>query len=111
LPHPLLEGGAANVEREIQADRRRLNEADNARDQRLIVAIGPMRCAFGKRSWRLRTSSSGSSPNRIEATPFLLEATRMAPREVCPTANLISSFVPPARYCDGVMPSMSVDFS
>jgi hypothetical protein len=35
----------------------------------------------------------------------------MAPREVWPTANLISSFAPPARYCEGVMPSILVDFS
>jgi hypothetical protein len=34
----------------------------------------------------------------IDATPFLLEATRMAPSDVCPTANLISSLTPPARY-------------
>ena len=39
LPHALLEGRAAHVERKIQADPRRLNEADNPRDQSLIVAI------------------------------------------------------------------------
>lgn len=56
-------------------------------------------------SGRFYEKSMDMFPNRIAATPFLLEATRMAPREVCPTANFISSFVPPARYCDGVMPS------
>src|SRR6266851_7611294 len=40
LPYTLLEGGAADVERKIQADHRRLNEADNPRDEGLIVAIG-----------------------------------------------------------------------
>ena len=40
LPHPLLEGGAADVERKIQADPRRLDEADDPRDQSLIVAVG-----------------------------------------------------------------------
>lgn len=32
LPHTLLEGGAADVERQIEADPRRLDNADNPRD-------------------------------------------------------------------------------
>ena len=39
LPDALLEGRAAHVERKIQAGSRRLNKADNPRDQSLIVAI------------------------------------------------------------------------
>ena len=73
--------------------------------------LAPVSVAFGKRSWRFRTSWSASSPSNIAATPFLLEATSIAPNEVCPTANLMSSLAPPERYCVGVMPSMPVDFS
>src|SRR5262249_50884652 len=39
-PYTPLEGRAADVERKTQADPRRLNEADNPRDQSLIRAIG-----------------------------------------------------------------------
>ena len=48
LPYTLLEGSAANVERKIQPDPRRLNEADNSRDERLIVAIGANEMRFRK---------------------------------------------------------------
>jgi hypothetical protein len=40
LPYTLLEGRGADVERKIEADPRGLNEADNPRDQALIVTIG-----------------------------------------------------------------------
>ena len=48
LPYALLEGRAANVEREIEANRRRFNEADNLRDKGLIVAIGANETRFRK---------------------------------------------------------------
>ena len=48
LPDTLLEGGAADVERKIQADPRRLNEADDPRDESLIVAIGANETRFRK---------------------------------------------------------------
>src|SRR5262249_28747404 len=40
MPYALLEGGAANIERKIKADPRRLNEADNPSHQGLIGTIG-----------------------------------------------------------------------
>jgi hypothetical protein len=47
-PHTPLEDGAADVEREIQANARRLNKADNARDQGLVIAIGANEMRFRK---------------------------------------------------------------
>ena len=41
LPHALLEGRAADVEREIKAGARSLNKADDMRDESLVIAIGP----------------------------------------------------------------------
>src|SRR6187397_799716 len=40
LPDALLESGAANVEREIQTDPRRLDETHNACNEALVVAVG-----------------------------------------------------------------------
>ena len=110
-PHPLLEGGAADVERKVQADTGRLDEADDPRDQSLIVAIGANEAGVRETILKIADELVGIVSQQDRGDTLLLEATRMAPSEVCPTANLISSFAPPARYWDGVMPSMSVDFS
>src|SRR5215470_3212183 len=48
LPYTLLEGGAAHVERKVEADPRGLNETDNPRDQGLIVTIGANETRFRK---------------------------------------------------------------
>ena len=40
LPHAFLEGRAANIKGKIQADPRRLDEADDPRHQGLVVAVG-----------------------------------------------------------------------
>src|SRR5215471_17866508 len=48
LPNTLLEGSAADVKGKVEADRGCLDEADNARDQGLIVAIGANETRFRK---------------------------------------------------------------
>ena len=48
LPYTLLEGRAADVERKIEADFWGFDEADNPRDQRLIVTIGANETRFRK---------------------------------------------------------------
>src|SRR5262249_9099988 len=111
LPNTSLEGCAADVKGKFEADPGYLEEADNPRDQSLIVAIGTNEMRFRETILEIAHKLVRVVSHRIAATPFLLEATRTAPREVCPTANLISSFVPPARYCNGVMPSMSIELS
>jgi len=44
-------------------------------------------------------------------TPFVLYEQLTGDTQFRPTAKRISSLQPPARYCDGVMPSMSVDLA
>ena len=80
LPHALLERGAAHVERQIEAQRRRFDEADDLRDE-LLERRRRRRSgrARGKRSCRSRASASGSSPMRIAQTPRSLAATRIEP--------------------------------
>ena len=70
-------------------------------------ASSPINRAFGKRSWRSRTRSFGSSPRRIAHTPVSLAATRIAPSEHAPTAKRIAAPSPPARNLVGVMPRVS----
>jgi hypothetical protein len=48
LPHALLEGCAADVEREMQSDARHLNKADNLCNQGLVIAIGADETCFRK---------------------------------------------------------------
>src|ERR1700751_1929222 len=61
-----------------------------------------MRCAFGKRSWRLFASRSGSSPIKIAHTPFSDDATRMGPREDSAIAKRIIAPAPPLLYSFGL---------
>jgi hypothetical protein len=44
----LLESGAANVERKIKSDARRLNDADDPCDQSFVFGIGPDEMCFRK---------------------------------------------------------------
>ena len=48
LPDALLERGAADVEGQVEAEARRLHEADDPRDQVLVVPSPPIRRALGK---------------------------------------------------------------
>ena len=48
LPYALLEGCAADVDGKIEAPSRRFNQADNLRDQGLIIAIRANEMRFRK---------------------------------------------------------------
>lgn len=48
LPDPLLKRGAANVERQIETDLRRLHAADHARDHRLVVPVSADQTRLGE---------------------------------------------------------------
>src|SRR5207245_5327117 len=48
LPHALLERGAAHVQRQVEAERGRLDEADHLRDQPLEVAVTADQPRLGK---------------------------------------------------------------
>ena len=109
LPDALLEGGAAHVERQVEADRaapRRSRPpwrpAPRSRRRRRSG------CAFGKRSCRSRTSASGSSPSRMAQTPLSLagdeDRARASTRRPRSGSRRPS---PPARKSVGVMPSTS----
>ena len=69
LPDPPLEGGAADVEGELAAERRRSTKRDDPGHEPLEFSSPPISRACGKRSWRSRASSSGSSPSRMAQTP------------------------------------------
>jgi len=48
LPHAFLEGSASNIQRKIEAEARRLDEADNLRHQGLVIAVSADKTRFGK---------------------------------------------------------------
>src|SRR5258707_7757338 len=48
LPNPLLERRAANIQRQIRVYARRLHKADNASNQRFVVAIRPDEMRLGE---------------------------------------------------------------
>ena len=112
LPDALLEGRAAHVERQVEADPSGLRRSRP-----------PWRREPRIRYRRRSVPPSGNGPagrgrarrDRRRAgwrqLPFSLGATRIAPSEHWPMAKRISSLPPPARYCVGVMPSILVDFS
>ena len=111
-PHPMLEGGAADVERKVEADIGRLDEADDPRDQSLIVAIGADEARVREPILKIADELVRvvSQQDRGDALCARGDQDGAETRSVR-RRNLISSFLPPARYCEGVMPSMSVDFS
>lgn len=48
LPYTLLEGSAAYIQRKVQARSGHLDEADNSRDQRLVLGIRANQMRFWK---------------------------------------------------------------
>src|SRR5215469_15601695 len=48
LPDALLEGGAANIQRQVQADSRSLDEANDLRDELLVLLISTNETGLGK---------------------------------------------------------------
>ena len=90
LPDSPLEGGAAHVERQIEAAAGPPRIRPLWRPGSSKSASPPTSSAFGKRSWRSRTRASGSSPSTMAQTPLLLVATRIEPSEHSPTAKRIS---------------------
>lgn len=111
LPDPLLECRAAHIKRKIQTDARVFNTADHARHGRLIGAVRADQPGLGESILKVPDQFVRIVSQQYGHNPFLLDATRRSPSEVCPTANLISSSAPPDRYCDGVIPSILVDCS
>ena len=92
LPDPLLERGAADVERQVEALARRLDQADDSRHHALergVAADRARRAESGPAS--SRASASGSSPSMIAQTPLSVAATSIAPSEPWPTAKRIAA--------------------
>src|SRR5712692_8450277 len=71
LPHPLLEGGTANVERQIEAETRRLDEPDDAGYEGLIVAVGPDQLRLGKAILKLADQFVGVAAEKDGRDTFL----------------------------------------
>ena len=88
LPDALLECRATDIERQIEAESRLLDESDDFGDKLLIAGfVSDQIGLFGNCFSKSRTSTSGSSPIRIEHTPLLLCAARIEPSEHCPMAK------------------------
>ena len=112
LPYALLEGRAANVEREIEADPRRFNEADNLRDKGLIVAIGANETRFRKTILEIADELVRIVPEQDRRNALLARGDEDgAKRRLSDSEPDFLVRCRPARYRDGVIPSMSVDFS
>src|SRR5690606_21220221 len=47
-PHPFLEGGAAHVQRQVEADARRFDEADHGGDHALVVRVAAHQFGLGE---------------------------------------------------------------
>lgn len=82
LPDSLLKRSAANVERQIETDLRRFHEADHARDHRLIVPVSADQTRLGETILKIADQLLRVIPEKNCNGPFLLDATRMGPREL-----------------------------
>ena len=90
LPDALLERRAAHVERQVEAERRRLDEADHLGDQSARTRRRRRRASrAGSGPGGRARARPGSSPSRIAHTPLALCATRIDPSEHSPTAKRI----------------------
>src|SRR5262249_15839681 len=70
LPHPLLEGGAADVERQIEATGRRLDKTDHLRHKPLERFIAANKLRFGEAARRSAAQRPGLAANPDRAPPF-----------------------------------------
>src|SRR3984893_8408091 len=71
LPHPLLEGGTANIERQIEAETRRLDEPDDTRYEGFVVAVGPDQLRLGKAILKVADQLAGVAAEEDGRDAFL----------------------------------------
>ena len=97
LPHPPLEGSAADVKRQIETEPRGFDQADNARHKGFVVPVGSDQAGFGKTILQITHQLIRVVAKKNGGYSLLARRDQDRAERCLTDSKQISSFAPPAR--------------